>query len=147
MEKLEVVYNGSCPICSTEVAVYRRRAEVDALPIRFTDLHAADLAAVGLTADQAARRFHVLKNGEILSGIPAFLELWASIPRYRWLGRIVGFPGIRQGAILVYDHLLAPILYGMHKRRVARAAKTSVSPDPSATKSQPPHAPSTREKA
>ena len=120
MKELEVVYNGSCPVCSTEVAVYRRHAEAAALPIAFTDLNDADLARIGLDRDRAARRFHVLKDGELLSGVPAFLALWRSIPRYRWLARIVGLPGIRHAAVLAYDRVAAPLLYGMHRRRVAR---------------------------
>lgn len=120
MEKLEVVYNGNCPVCSTEVAVYRKHAEAAALPIRFSDLHVTDLARLGLTPEQAARRFHVLHQGEMLSGVPAFLVLWRTIPRYRWVGRIVGLPIIKQLAVLAYDHLAAPLLYGMHRRRVAR---------------------------
>ena len=122
-ENLEVIYNGSCPVCSTEVAVYRRHAEANALPIHFSDLNQSDLAAVGLTADAAARRFHVLNQGSVLSGVPAFLVLWAAMPGYRWLGRIVGLPGIRQAAVLVYDWVLAPMLYAMHRRRVHRARR------------------------
>lgn len=120
MDILEVVYNGSCPVCSTEVAVYRKHAEAATLPITFSDLNVADLARVGLTPESAAKRFHVLHNGEMLSGVPAFLVLWRTIPRYRWVARIVGLPGIRHLAILAYDHVAAPMLYGMHKRRVAK---------------------------
>jgi predicted DCC family thiol-disulfide oxidoreductase YuxK len=127
MKELEVVYNGSCPICSTEVAVYRRHAEAAALPIAFTDLNEADLARIGLDRERAARRFHVLRQGEVLSGVPAFLALWQSIPRYSWLARIVGLPGIRQAAVIVYDRLAAPLLYRMHLRRVAR--QCSVEPE------------------
>ncbi len=29
------------------------------------------------------RRLHVLKNGKIISGTAAFLEIWKNIPRYR----------------------------------------------------------------
>ncbi|MCH2167318.1 MAG: DUF393 domain-containing protein [Oceanicola sp.] len=121
-KEIEVVYNGSCPICSSEVAVYRRHAEGRALPIVFSDLHETDLARVGLDKDSAARRFHVLKNGQLLSGVPAFIELWSSIPRYRWLARIVGLPVIRTLASLLYITILAPTLYAMHKRRERRAA-------------------------
>lgn len=121
MEKvLDVIYNGSCPVCSSEVNVYRKHAEAQALPIRFNDLNKADLDRLGLTPEQAAKRFHVFHDGQMLSGVPAFLVLWRTIPRYRWIARIVGLPGIRHLAVLAYDHIAAPILYGMHKRRVAR---------------------------
>lgn len=147
MEKvLDVIYNGSCPVCSTEVNVYRRHAEARALPIRFNDLNAADLDRLGLTKDAAARRFHVLKDGQMLSGVPAFLALWRTIPRYRWVARLVGLPGIRHLAILVYDHLAAPALYGMHRRRVTRrAAAASSTAEPTTTGAE--HTPPAREKA
>lgn len=137
MDKLEVVYNGSCPVCSTEVAVYRKHAEAATLPITFSDLNATDLERVGLTPETAAKRFHVLHQGEMLSGVPAFLVLWRAIPRYRWVARIVGLPGIRHLAVLAYDHLAAPMLYGMHKRRVAKQcaapAQRSTTPEPKRT--------------
>jgi hypothetical protein len=62
----------------------------------------------------------VLHEGTLTSGIPAFLVLWAQMPRYRWLARIVGFPGIIQIASFTYDHLLAPAIYRWHLRRLRR---------------------------
>lgn len=115
-----VLYNAECPVCSFEIGHYARYAEGRALPLRFDDLNTADLARWGLDADQAARRLHVLKDGVLLSGIPAFLALWAEMPRYRWLGRIVGLPGLRQAAVFAYDRVLAPVIYRWHRSRIAR---------------------------
>jgi predicted DCC family thiol-disulfide oxidoreductase YuxK len=121
MSETEVIYNGACPICSREIAAYARAAEAGALPLRFTDLSSCDLARLGLTEEAAARRLHVLRGGELLSGVPAFLALWAEMPRLRWLSRLVGLPGMRHVATLVYEGALAPALYAMHRRRQARA--------------------------
>ncbi len=74
----------------------------------------------GLDADTAARRLYVLHDGTLTSGIPAFLVLWAQMPKYRWLARVVGFPGIKQIACLAYDHVLAPAIYRWHLRRLQR---------------------------
>jgi hypothetical protein len=63
---------------------------------------------------------YVLHDGVLTSGIPAFLVLWAQMPRYRALGRIVGLPGFKQIAIAVYDHVLAPLIYHWHLRRVRK---------------------------
>ncbi len=115
-----ILYNAECPVCSFEIGHYARYAEGRALPLRFDDLNTADLARWGLDADQAARRLHVLKDGALLSGIPAFLALWAEMPRYRWLGRVVGLPVIRQAAELAYDRVLAPVIYRWHLARIAR---------------------------
>lgn len=110
-----VLFNADCPVCNFEIRHYERYATKHALPIRFDHLDAA--AAWGLSADQAARRLHVMHQGRFLSGIPAFLVLWAQMPRYRALAAVIAAPGVRQVATLAYDHVLAPLLYLWHRHR------------------------------
>ena len=117
-----VLYNANCPVCNFEIGHYARYAGNAGLPIRFDDLNTEVRSQWGLDADTAARRLYVLHNGVLTSGIPAFLVLWAQMPRYRFLGRLVGLPGIRQIATLAYDHVLAPLIYHWHLRRVRRQA-------------------------
>ena len=116
------IYNADCPLCSREIAGYRAYAEARALPLRFEALQETDLAALGLSPEEAARRLHVIRNGELLSGLPAFVALWAEMPRFRWLARLVSLPLVRPVAGLVYERVLAPALYALHRRRVARKA-------------------------
>lgn len=123
-EKMTVIYNDSCPICSREVAGYRRATEGCGRNVAYAGLSDDTCRRVGLTPDQAARRFHVLKEGRLLSGVPAFAALWHEIPSLRWLSRLVGLPGVRWFAELTYDRLLAPLLYALHKRRERRAARS-----------------------
>lgn len=118
MKDTRVLYNDTCPVCSFEIDAYRRRAEANGLPIRFDSI--ADAAKWGLTPDQAARRLHVMHNGTLLSGIPAFRALWGEIPHLQWLARLTGRPFIGAAAITLYDQFLAPLLYWMHLRRVKR---------------------------
>ncbi|WP_431301306.1 thiol-disulfide oxidoreductase DCC family protein [Tabrizicola sp. BL-A-41-H6] len=115
-----VLFNASCPVCNFEIRHYERYAAANGLPIRFDDLNSDMLGRWGLDADTAARRLYVLKDGALTSGIPAFLVLWADMPRYRWLARIVGLPGVRQIASAVYDRVLAPVIYHWHLRRLRR---------------------------
>ena len=115
-----VLYNDQCPVCSFEIGHYRAYSEDKGLPLRFDDLNSDALAQWGLTRDEAARRLYVLKNGELLGGIDGFLVLWAEMPRYRWLGRLVALPGIRQVAVFLYDWVLAPAIYGWDRRRQNR---------------------------
>ncbi|SMX46937.1 thiol-disulfide oxidoreductase DCC family protein [Maliponia aquimaris] len=122
-DKMTVIYNDSCPVCSREVAGYRRMFERCGLEVAYAGLSDDTYCRFGLTADQAARRFHVMKGGTLLSGMPAFAALWAEIPRLRWLSRLVRLWGVRWVARQVYDRLLAPALYAMHKRRQRRAAQ------------------------
>lgn len=120
-----VLFNANCPVCSFEIGHYARYCRETGLPIRFDDLNSGARDAWGIDADTAARRLYVLHEGQLVSGIPAFLVLWAQLPRYRWLARMVGLPGIRQVASAAYDVVLAPAIYRWHLRRQRRKA-TSV---------------------
>ena len=115
-----VLFNANCPVCNFEIGHYARYCRDAGLPIRFDDLNSQARAAWGIDADTAARRLHVLHEGQVTSGIPAFLVLWAQMPRYRWLARVVGLPGIRQVASAAYDFVLAPVIYRWHLRRLRR---------------------------
>ena len=115
-----VLYNASCPVCNFEIRHYAQYAESNGLPIRFDDLNSDARVRWGIDADTAARRLYVLHDGKLTSGIPAFLVLWAQMPRYRWLGRTVGLPGIRQIASAIYDYVLAPVIYRWHLRRLSK---------------------------
>jgi predicted DCC family thiol-disulfide oxidoreductase YuxK len=118
--KTSVLYNANCPVCNFEIGHYARYADKAGLPIRFDDLNTDARNQWGLDADTAARRLYVLHDGVMTSGIPAFLVLWAQMPRYRSLGRIVGLPGIRQIAGAAYDYVLAPLIYRWHLRRLRK---------------------------
>ena len=117
-----VLYNADCPVCNFEISHYSKYAGDNNLAIRFDDLNSDALTQWGLSAEDAAKRLHVAKDGQVLSGIPAFLVLWQDMPRYRILARLVGLPVINQIACVVYDYALAPILYRMHLKRTAQAS-------------------------
>ncbi|HKK97045.1 MAG TPA: DUF393 domain-containing protein [Marivita sp.] len=121
----KVLFNDDCPVCSFEINHYAEYARKTGLPIQFDDLNGPERAAWGLDEDTAARRLYVLHNGELTSGIPAFLVLWREMPRYRLLGKVVGLPGIKQIAAFVYDRALAPLIYRWHLRRKAKRATQS----------------------
>lgn len=118
--KTSVLYNATCPICNFEIRHYARYAGANGLPIRFDDLNSDARDQWGLDADTAARRLYVLHDGTLTSGIPAFLVLWAQMPKYRWLAKVVGLPGIKQIACVAYDYVLAPAIYRWHLRRLRK---------------------------
>jgi predicted DCC family thiol-disulfide oxidoreductase YuxK len=90
---LTVLYDGACPLCRREIAVYRDLPSDR--PLRFADVSdAAQALPPGTTQAQLMARFHVLSDrGELLSGAQAFLALWAQLPGWRWLARLGRLPG------------------------------------------------------
>jgi predicted DCC family thiol-disulfide oxidoreductase YuxK len=113
-----VLFNANCPVCNFEIGHYARYCRDSGLPIRFDDLNSDARGRWGIDADTAARRLYVLHDGQLTSGIPAFLVLWAQMPRYQWLARVVSLPGVRQIASALYDVVLAPVVYRWHLRRL-----------------------------
>jgi predicted DCC family thiol-disulfide oxidoreductase YuxK len=124
--KTAVLYNADCPICNFEIQHYAQYSGDNELPIQFDDLNSDARLQWGLDADTAARRLYVLHDGALTSGIPAFLVLWAQMPKYRWLGKVVGLPVIKQFASALYDYVLAPVIYRWHLRRLRK--KTDLLP-------------------
>lgn len=118
----QVLYNEDCPVCRYEITHYRSYSNKLCLPIHYQDLNTTSLDHWGVSKEQAAKRLHVIKNGVLYSGIPAFVILWQDMPRFRWIARVVGLPVIKQFCIFTYDWVLAPILYALHKRRLQKSA-------------------------
>lgn len=117
---LTVIYNADCPICAREIDAYRRYSDRRGLGLLFQPLQTADLARWGLTPTDAAKRLHAIRDGRMLDGGDAFRAVWAEMPALAWLSRLLALPGLRQITDLVYDHVLAPALYQLHRRRVRR---------------------------
>ncbi|MEJ6397603.1 thiol-disulfide oxidoreductase DCC family protein [Yoonia sp. 208BN28-4] len=120
--KTSVLYNADCPVCNFEISHYAQYADKNGLPIRFDDLNSDARQRWNIDADTAARRLYVLHEGELASGIDGFLILWAQMPKYRWLGKIVGLPVFKQIAAFLYDYIAAPLIYRWHLRRQRKAA-------------------------
>lgn len=117
-DKLTVFYNGSCSICGPEVAYYRQCAETDEADISFEDV--AHPSSELYERVDYLKRFHV-RQGEIeYSGIEAFIMLWRQLPQFRWLARLVSLPIIRPVGAVIYDHVLAPLLYWRFRRQQDR---------------------------
>jgi predicted DCC family thiol-disulfide oxidoreductase YuxK len=89
-----VFYDGDCPVCSREIALYQRlSADQPDQPV-FADVSAEGTPLpAGVSREAALARFHVrLTSGEVVSGAAGFIALWRATPRLRWLGRIATVP-------------------------------------------------------
>jgi 3-demethoxyubiquinol 3-hydroxylase len=104
-EGLTVMFDGACPLCHKEIAVYRSLTPLE--PVSWMDVSDA---SVSLTPEDRARymaRFHVRqKDGSLLSGAAAFVALWLSMPGWRWLGRFASLPGVTPILELLYRGFL-----------------------------------------
>ncbi len=87
--KLTVYFDGACPVCSAEIAHYRRQSGAEACEwVNAASCEEADLGA-GLSRDDALGRFHVRRaDGQLLHGMRGFAVLWQQLPRTAWLGRL-----------------------------------------------------------
>ena len=72
-----VYYDGSCALCSIEIAHYRRQAGAEA--IEWVDVgHEAADPGPGLSREAAMARFHVRDaNGRLVSGAAGFALVWS----------------------------------------------------------------------
>ena len=89
-------FDGACPVCSREIALYRRQSGADG--VRWVDVTQCGAGELGngLTHEAAMARLHLRRpDGSLASGAEAFTALWRALPRWSWLGRLLGAgPGL-----------------------------------------------------
>ena len=113
-DPLAIYFNQACSICRTEVTHYKKIADREALPMRFSDInqnpHA--LEKYGLQAMDIRRRFYVMDGeGQVYGGMDAFIRLWMRTPGFRWLGRLAQWPMINGLAHILYEDVTVPWLW------------------------------------
>jgi predicted DCC family thiol-disulfide oxidoreductase YuxK len=103
-----VYYDGACPICSREIALYQRLSDGMAERPVFENVAGADASLPeGVSREAALARFHVrLGSGEVVSGAAAFIALWRATPRFRLLGRLASIPPAPWALELAYRGFL-----------------------------------------
>ena len=87
---LTVYFDGQCPVCSREIAMYRRQAGAGS--IAWVDATTCPVAVLGtdLSRQGALARLHVrTADGELRSGAEAFTTLWRHLPKIALLGRVL----------------------------------------------------------
>ena len=88
---LTVYYDGLCPLCSREIAHYRKKDSAN--QIQFIDITDPKFSAeaVGLDPRRVNQVFHVrTANGTLLTGVDAFAEIWRILPGFSplyWLSQ------------------------------------------------------------
>jgi predicted DCC family thiol-disulfide oxidoreductase YuxK len=121
IQPVTVYYDGSCPLCTKEISLYQRAAGGDA--VNWCDVSQQNANLDGLSQDRAMARFHVKgADGVMQDGAKAFILLWLSLPRWRWLGRIASVPPLPQFLELLYRGFLPirPWLQRQMGKKIAR---------------------------
>jgi predicted DCC family thiol-disulfide oxidoreductase YuxK len=104
---LTVYFDGSCPLCRREIALYRRLPE--ALNLSWVDVSLGQELGPALTCQAAMARFHVRHNdGRLVSGAAAFSDLWRCFSGWRWLGVVSAWP-LLAGLFEVAYRLFLPV--------------------------------------
>ena len=86
---LTVYFDGGCPVCSREIAAYRR--QTGAQNCVWVDASSCPEPSLGsdLSTRDAMARFHVRRaDGQLVVGMRAFALLWLELPRMAWAGRV-----------------------------------------------------------
>lgn len=98
-----VYFDGSCPICRREIAFYQK--QIDAELISWIDVSSPAYAPTvnEPSCQLAMARFHVLLGDQrLLHGSAAFAALWASLPRFKLLGRLFMYQPLASLLSLAY---------------------------------------------
>ena len=121
--KPKLYYNSACPVCRS--GIEQQRAKMDAaLPegsatIAWCDIAQTPEAAteVDRSVDQIRHSLHMVDGeGRLLVGADVAIAIWNMTPGRRWLGWLIGLPGIRQVARWGYDRF-ADRLFAWNRRQ------------------------------
>lgn len=102
---LTIYFDGSCPLCRREIALYRRQRGADQL--QWVDVSAGQPLGADLSCETAMRRFHVRDaHGRLFSGGAAFARLWRALPGWWVPGWLFSWPPLSWGLELAYRAFL-----------------------------------------
>ena len=82
----QIFYDGACYLCSSEIGHYRKKDTT--VPFEYVDISAPDFEAksYALKDEDVQLELHIkTEDGEVKTGVEAFLEIWRRIPSYQKL--------------------------------------------------------------
>jgi predicted DCC family thiol-disulfide oxidoreductase YuxK len=102
-----VYYDGACPICTREIAQYRKARGAECLAFVDASAAASGTLGPGLSREAALARLHLRRaDGSLVSGAAAFAELWRHLPGLAWVGRLAAAPLVLPALELGYRAFL-----------------------------------------
>ena len=121
--KIKVFYNKSCNICKTEIDHYKSLINNKISFINIIDNKEAQKATSKSYKD-LIRRLHVFKEGKVIVGAKAFLEIWKIIPKYRILYHLFKFK-IFYIILFIFYEIAALFLYLKNKHLLKNEKKAN----------------------
>jgi predicted DCC family thiol-disulfide oxidoreductase YuxK len=103
--KLEVFYDGDCPLCRREINWLRQRDFVKNNVVLFTDIAdpGFDARSIGKSKGELMDQIHGrTSEGEWLIGVSMFRRLYALVG-LKWLSVLISVPGLSRLSDLVYS--------------------------------------------
>ena len=88
MNTISIYYDGLCPLCSREIDHYRKQKGSENL--LFIDITSPNFDPIkeGLDPLRVHQVMHVrTSDGQIKTGVDAFIVIWKNLPKYHWLSR------------------------------------------------------------
>ena len=113
---MKVFFNNSCKICKAEIDLYKKEKikEIDWIDITNNDLAEKETSK---NSKELLRRLHVKEGERILQGAEAFLFLWKTIPKYKFLYNFFKLPIIFNLFSIGYE-IVAFFLYLKNKKQI-----------------------------
>ncbi len=120
MSKVEVWFDGDCPLCRREIALLRRLDRRGA--IRFHDV-ATGQGSCPIDRAALLARFHAREDGRLVSGAEAFAAMWRAIPLLRPIGLLARNQRVLAALERLYASFLRarPVLQRLLRRRDERS--------------------------
>ena len=115
---MKVFFNNSCNICRAEINLYKKQNIED---IEWVDITNNKNAELETKKDDKTllRRLHVKDGNNIIDGAEAFLLVWKSIPKYKFLYNFFKTPIIFNLFSFFYE-IAAFFLYHKNKKQLSK---------------------------
>jgi predicted DCC family thiol-disulfide oxidoreductase YuxK len=102
---ISVFFDGKCNLCSKEINYYQRIAPKNTFNWVDITKTPCELDKFEIKLSDGLRLMHVAdSNGNIFTGVDAFIIMWKQIKYWNFLGLFVSLPIIKQIAKLLYQY-------------------------------------------
>ena len=113
---MKVYFNNSCKICKAEIDLYKKEKiqEIDWVDITNND---QAIKETSKNNKELLRRLHVKEGEKIIEGAEAFLILWKTMPKYKFLYNFFKLPIIFNLFSFFYE-IIAFFLYLKNRKQL-----------------------------